>query len=164
MVDVAAILTRQHPFRAVGGPRGGWSILYPDLPGCMTYAATDEDIGPMARAAVEGWVRVSIDNAPWIPAPPPYGVRTESFWPDRPDPVRQRRAADGRYRVVGTAQFERADRLQSPELEEDLALRDIGIEWDQRRANHDAARPLLRRQERGQGDRLSRSLRRIGFG
>jgi predicted RNase H-like HicB family nuclease len=63
------LLTRQYPFCTVVEPTGGWSIWFPDLPGCMSYAATMEEVGEQARVAFELWMKSEYDQGHPIPEP-----------------------------------------------------------------------------------------------
>jgi predicted RNase H-like HicB family nuclease len=63
------LLARQYPFRAVAEPTGGWSIVFPDLPGCTSYAATWDEVGPEARMAFSMWIESEYEQGHSIPAP-----------------------------------------------------------------------------------------------
>ncbi len=47
MSRLAEYLALQYPFNVIAEPEGGYVIVFPDLPGCMTQVETLEDIGPM---------------------------------------------------------------------------------------------------------------------
>lgn len=69
----------RYSFRVV--PDGdGWSIWFPDLPGCTSYAATPEKIGPMALEAMELWVEGEIEDGHPIPKPSDDGLSTGQMW------------------------------------------------------------------------------------
>lgn len=80
METLAELLALQYPFRAVVEPTGGWSIVFPDLPGCVSYAETWEEIGSQARVAVGLWLESELDQAHPIP-PPTIGDDGASFGP-----------------------------------------------------------------------------------
>ena len=62
-------LARRYPFAVVPEPRGGYDIIFPDLPGCSSYAATLAEIGPMASEAAESWLTSMFERNYPIPAP-----------------------------------------------------------------------------------------------
>ncbi len=68
-IPLEDVLNRQYPFVASPDPDGGFGILFPDLPGCMSFAETWEDIGRQAREASALWLEGEwYDNHP-IPDP-----------------------------------------------------------------------------------------------
>jgi predicted RNase H-like HicB family nuclease len=75
------LLARQYPFRAVVEPTGGWSIVFPDLPGCTSFAATWEEIGREARTAFTMWMESEHEQGHPIPAPT-IGDGDEEFDPE----------------------------------------------------------------------------------
>jgi predicted RNase H-like HicB family nuclease len=66
---LAKLLDRQYPFCTVVEPTGGWSIWFPDLPGCMSYAATIEQVGDQAKIALEMWLTAEYEQGHPIPEP-----------------------------------------------------------------------------------------------
>ncbi len=42
---------------------------FPDCPGCRTFAEADEDVAAMAREALEGWLKTSLENGDAIRLP-----------------------------------------------------------------------------------------------
>ena len=74
---------------------GGWSIWFPDLPGCRGWALTWEDIGQEAKAAAEGWLASERERGHAIPAPAfaepddtwPQGFAAMTAANPQPDPV-----------------------------------------------------------------------------
>jgi predicted RNase H-like HicB family nuclease len=66
---LAAHLAVDYPFRAVADPDGGYVILFPDLPGCMTQVDTIEEIGPAAREIKELWIETEYESGHDIPDP-----------------------------------------------------------------------------------------------
>lgn len=69
MMTLEQALTRPYPFVATVEPEGGWAIRFPDLPGCTAYAESFEEIGPMARASFEIWLRSEAERGHPLPDP-----------------------------------------------------------------------------------------------
>jgi antitoxin HicB len=68
----------RYPFRVV--PDGeGWSIWFPDLPGCTSYAPTWDEIGAQAQEAMEIWLESEIEENHPIPTPSDDGL--DDMWP-----------------------------------------------------------------------------------
>ena len=68
-------LSREYSFIAKADlVSGGWVIIYPDLPGCITQADTYEEIGDMAKDAFETWVEAQIEDGRPIPQPSDFSV------------------------------------------------------------------------------------------
>lgn len=44
-------------------------IEFPDCPGCQTFAEPDEDVGAVAREALEGWLEVHLEGGEAPPRP-----------------------------------------------------------------------------------------------
>ena len=64
-------LAVQYPFNVIADEDGGYVILYPDLPGCMTQV---EDVGEIPLAATEIrelWIETEFEDGHDIP-PPSY--------------------------------------------------------------------------------------------
>ncbi len=59
----------QYPFAAHADPDGGYVIVYPDLPGCMSQAETLEEIPAMAEEARTGWIETEYEEGRNIPEP-----------------------------------------------------------------------------------------------
>jgi predicted RNase H-like HicB family nuclease len=69
-MTVQEVMTRHYTFIAKADlETGGWFIMYPDLPGVMTQAETYEEIGRMAREALELWVEAQLEDELPIPEP-----------------------------------------------------------------------------------------------
>jgi antitoxin HicB len=64
-------LTREYPFQVLADPDGGYVIVFPDLPGCMTQVDRVDDIGPMAEDARRGWIETAYERGMEI-SPPSY--------------------------------------------------------------------------------------------
>jgi predicted RNase H-like HicB family nuclease len=69
---------RQYPFRVEPSPSGGWTIWFPDLPGCSSWALDWESIGVMAHEVVEGWLESERRRKHPIPEP---SAKTDNLWP-----------------------------------------------------------------------------------
>jgi predicted RNase H-like HicB family nuclease len=48
---------------------GGYSVLFPDLPGCVTQGEDMAEAQEMAAEALSGWLAVALDHGDQIPAP-----------------------------------------------------------------------------------------------
>jgi antitoxin HicB len=60
------------PYRVEVYPEGegkGFSALIPDLPGCMTSAASREELWPMLEEAKQLWLEVALEDGITIPEP-----------------------------------------------------------------------------------------------
>ena len=62
-------LEREYPFNVIADPDGGYVIVFPDLPGCMTVADDVDEIGPMAEDARRAWITTAYHRGMDIPAP-----------------------------------------------------------------------------------------------
>lgn len=76
------ILDRHYPF-AVVAERNGWSIVFPDLPGCSSYAESWAEIGTQAEDALATWIEASLEMGHPIPDPTedwnPVDMRPSDF-------------------------------------------------------------------------------------
>jgi len=48
-------------------PEGGYTVLIPALPGCVTYGKTVEEVIEMARDAITGYVESLIEDGEAVP-------------------------------------------------------------------------------------------------
>ena len=63
-------LALEYPFTVIADPDGGFVVVFPDLPGCMTQAETCEEIGAMANEARQLWLESAFYQADFdIPLP-----------------------------------------------------------------------------------------------
>ena len=62
-------LSLQYPFVAHADPDGGYVIVYPDLPGCLSQAETLDEIPTMAEDARAGWIETEYEEGRNIPEP-----------------------------------------------------------------------------------------------
>ena len=59
----------QYPFVVHADPDGGYVIVYPDLPGCLSQAETLDEIPVMAEDARTGWIETEYEEGRNIPEP-----------------------------------------------------------------------------------------------
>lgn len=59
----------QYPFVVHADPGGGYVIVYPDLPGCLSQAESLEEIPAMAEDARTGWIEMEYEEGRDIPEP-----------------------------------------------------------------------------------------------
>ena len=59
----------QYPFVVHADPDGGYVIVYPDLPGCLSQAETLDEIPAMAKDARTGWIETEYEEGQDIPEP-----------------------------------------------------------------------------------------------
>ena len=62
-------LSLQYPFVVHADPDGGYVIVYPDLPGCLSQAETLDEIPAMAEDARTGWIETEYEEGRSIPEP-----------------------------------------------------------------------------------------------
>lgn len=62
-------LDRAYPFDVSADPDGGYVIVFPDLPGCMTQVEHSEEIGPMADEIRRLWIETEAGRGNEIPPP-----------------------------------------------------------------------------------------------
>ena len=64
------ILSTPYPFNVVADPEvGGYVILFPDLPGCMTQVDSIEEVSEAAKEIRELWLETAYETGVEIPAP-----------------------------------------------------------------------------------------------
>lgn len=59
----------EYPFQVIADPEGGYVIVFPDLPGCLTQVDGIDEIGPMAEDARRAWIKTAFDHGMEIPLP-----------------------------------------------------------------------------------------------
>lgn len=74
------ILARRYPFTATLNEDGSWYIIFPDLPGIMTSAATWDEIGPTAQEALRLWLQTELEDGHPIPLPTIGRPEDEEPW------------------------------------------------------------------------------------
>lgn len=62
-------LALHYPFNVAADPEGGYVIVFPDLPGCMTQVDNLEEIGPMAEEIRVLWLTTAYEQGKEIPLP-----------------------------------------------------------------------------------------------
>jgi predicted HicB family RNase H-like nuclease len=62
-------LKLEYTFNVIADPDGGYVIVYPDLPGCLSVADSMDEVGPMAEDARRGWLTVAYEHGMEIPLP-----------------------------------------------------------------------------------------------
>ncbi len=62
-------LTLEYPFQVIADPDGGYVVIFPDLPGCMTQADSYEEIAEMAQDVRTLWIETAYDHDRAIPLP-----------------------------------------------------------------------------------------------
>lgn len=59
----------QYPIVLIPEDEGGYSVIVPDLPGCVTQGDTAEDAFAMAKDAMTGWIEVTLEDQEEVPGP-----------------------------------------------------------------------------------------------
>lgn len=68
--SVEYYLELEYSFNAIADPDGGYVIVFPDLPGCMTQVESLDEIPYMAEDVRAGWLETVYDTDPdGIPLP-----------------------------------------------------------------------------------------------
>ncbi len=62
-------LAMQYPFNVLADPNGGYVIVFPDLPGCMTQVETLAELPDVAEDARRGWIETEYEQGHDIPLP-----------------------------------------------------------------------------------------------
>ena len=63
-------LALEYSFNAIADPDGGYVVVFPDLPGCMTQGDTLDEVRRMAEEARALWIEAEYDTDPnGIPLP-----------------------------------------------------------------------------------------------
>jgi predicted RNase H-like HicB family nuclease len=58
-----------HPVLVYPEPDGGFTVVFPDLPGCATVADTWEDVWPLAMEAKRLWIESVLEAGMDVPLP-----------------------------------------------------------------------------------------------
>lgn len=64
-------LAREYPLSVVAEAGGGYTILFPDLPGCMSQVDSLSEVGPVAEEIKTLWIETAYERGMEIP-PPSY--------------------------------------------------------------------------------------------
>ena len=62
-------LALAYPFHVLADPDGGYVVIFPDLPGCITQVETLDEVGPMAREISTLWLETAYEQGLEIPLP-----------------------------------------------------------------------------------------------
>lgn len=62
-------LAKQYPFNVIADPDGGYVIMFPDLPGCMTQVDDVNEIPETATEIRELWIETEYEEGHGIPSP-----------------------------------------------------------------------------------------------
>lgn len=62
-------LSQAYPFHVIASRDGGYVIVYPDLPGCMTQVDTVDEIPELAEEARRLWIETEYEDGHDIPLP-----------------------------------------------------------------------------------------------
>ncbi|MBI5948612.1 MAG: type II toxin-antitoxin system HicB family antitoxin [Chloroflexi bacterium] len=66
---LAEHLAVQYPFNVIADPDGGYVLIYPDLPGCMTQVETLEEVPGAAQEIRHLWIETQYEDGFTIPLP-----------------------------------------------------------------------------------------------
>ena len=69
--QLRGLLALEYPFNVVANPDGGYVIMFPNLPGCMTQVESLDEVGPMADEIRTLWIETEFERGAQIP-PPSY--------------------------------------------------------------------------------------------
>ena len=58
-----------YPIQLIADPDGGYTVVYPDLPGCLTQVETLDEVPAMAREARELWLEGVLASGQEVPLP-----------------------------------------------------------------------------------------------
>jgi predicted RNase H-like HicB family nuclease len=67
--SLAEYLALDYPAQFIADPAGGYAVVFPDLPGCVTQGATLAEAAAMADEARRLWIEVSYERGDAIPLP-----------------------------------------------------------------------------------------------
>lgn len=68
-----------YPYRVEPDEDGGYVIVFPDLPGCMTQVEDAAEIGPAAKEIRELWLETAQAHGMTIPPPTPSSSYSGKF-------------------------------------------------------------------------------------
>jgi antitoxin HicB len=98
-------LALEYPFQVIADPDGGYVVLFPDLPGCMTQAETLAEIPEMADDARRAWISVAYDDGDDIPLPSYPEERSGKFVVRLPKSLHRRVAEAAERQNVSLNQY-----------------------------------------------------------
>lgn len=67
--SLAGYLALEYPFHVIADPEGGYVVVYPDLPGCMTQVEDLAELPALAAEARELWIETEYELGHDIPLP-----------------------------------------------------------------------------------------------
>ena len=59
----------EYPMNLVADEQGGYTVIFPDLPGCMTQVESVDELPEMATDARRLWIETELEAGNTIPAP-----------------------------------------------------------------------------------------------
>lgn len=62
-------LALEYPFNVVADEEGGYGVIFPDLPGCMTQVETIDELPEMVEEARRLWIETEYEMGRDIPLP-----------------------------------------------------------------------------------------------
>ncbi len=62
-------LALRYPFNVIADPDGGYVVVFPDLPGCMTQVESLDELPAMAEEARRLWIETAHEQGHDIPLP-----------------------------------------------------------------------------------------------
>lgn len=72
-------LAMRYSFRVEPSPGGGWTVWFPDLPGCSSWAENWNEIGVEAKTIVGLWLESEHRRGHPVPAPTDFASQVQ--WP-----------------------------------------------------------------------------------
>ena len=84
---------------------GGYTALYPELPGCITCAETLEDVYAMAEDAKQTWIEAELEEGHDIPEPVPIGEYSGQAKIRMPKDLHRKLAAAAKRNGVSMNQY-----------------------------------------------------------
>jgi antitoxin HicB len=67
--SLSEYLALEYPFNVIADEEGGYVVVFPDLPGCLTQVERIEEIPAAATEARELWIETEYENGAEIPLP-----------------------------------------------------------------------------------------------
>ena len=114
--ELQELLRRQYTFHVIADEDGGYVILYPDLPGCMTQVESVEEVAEAAEEVRELWLEAEYEMGAEIPEPSYPETHSGKFNVRLPRSLHRRLAESAAAEAVSlnqyvTALLERNDAL-----------------------------------------------------
>jgi antitoxin HicB len=67
--SVEEYLARKYPLSVIAEKEGGYTIVFPDLPGCMSQVENLDEVGPVADEIRTLWIETAYEHGMEIPLP-----------------------------------------------------------------------------------------------